>query len=83
MIYTVTFNPSLDYIVGVDEFKTGKVNRTAEELILPGGKGINVSIVTSKPGNGKYPTWFCRRVYRRRDSQTDERAEDRRAVCSG
>lgn len=36
MIYTVTFNPSLDYIVGVDEFKTGKVNRTAEELILPG-----------------------------------------------
>ena len=39
MIYTVTFNPSLDYIVGVDEFKTGKVNRTAEELILPGGKG--------------------------------------------
>ena len=44
MIYTVTFNPSLDYIVGVDEFKTGKVNRTAEELILPGGKGINVSI---------------------------------------
>ena len=45
MIYTVTFNPSLDYIVGVDEFKTGKVNRTAEELILPGGKGINVSIV--------------------------------------
>ena len=40
MIYTVTFNPSLDYIVGVDEFKTGKVNRTAEELILPGGKGM-------------------------------------------
>lgn len=35
MIYTVTFNPSLDYIVGVDEFKTGKVNRTSEELILP------------------------------------------------
>ena len=38
MIYTVTFNPSLDYIVGVDEFKTGKVNRTAEELILPGDR---------------------------------------------
>ena len=50
MIYTVTFNPSLDYIVGVDEFKTGKVNRTAEELILPGGKGINVSIVLQNLG---------------------------------
>ena len=48
MIYTVTFNPSLDYIVGVDEFKTGKVNRTAEELILPGGKGINVAGLQEK-----------------------------------
>ena len=50
MIYTVTFNPSLDYIVGVDEFKTGKVNRTAEELILPGGKGINVSTILMNLG---------------------------------
>ena len=50
MIYTVTFNPSLDYIVGVDEFKTGKVKRTAEELILRGGKGINVSIVLKNLG---------------------------------
>ena len=38
MIYTITFNPSLDYIVGVDEFATGKVNRTCEEVIFPGGK---------------------------------------------
>ena len=30
MIYTVTFNPSLDYIIGVDGFETGKVNRTSE-----------------------------------------------------
>ena len=50
MVYTVTFNPSLDYIVGVDEFKTGKVNRTAEELILPGGKGINVSTILMNLG---------------------------------
>lgn len=83
MIYTVTFNPSLDYIVGVDEFKTGKVNRTAEELILPGGKGINVSIVLQNLGMESIPLGFARRVYRRRDSQTDERAEDRRAVCAG
>ena len=45
MICTVTFNPSLDYIVSVDDFQLGMTNRTSSELILPGGKGINVSIV--------------------------------------
>lgn len=35
MIYTVTFNPSLDYIVSVDDFKLGLTNRTSSELILP------------------------------------------------
>ena len=50
MIYTVTFNPSLDYIVKVDDFKTGQVNRTASERLFPGGKGINVSIVLKNLG---------------------------------
>lgn len=50
MIYTVTFNPSLDYIVSVDDFKLGRVNRTTEEIIYPGGKGINVSIVLGNLG---------------------------------
>lgn len=45
MIYTVTFNPSLDYIVSVDDFQVGRTNRTSSEMILPGGKGINVSTV--------------------------------------
>lgn len=45
MIYTVTFNPSLDYVVAVDGFQLGKTNRTVEEQMLPGGKGINVSTV--------------------------------------
>ena len=45
MIYTVTLNPSLDYIVSVEHFKLGLTNRTGFEQILPGGKGINVSIV--------------------------------------
>lgn len=45
MIYTVTFNPSLDYIVSVKEFELGKTNRTSYEQILAGGKGINVSTV--------------------------------------
>lgn len=50
MVYTVTFNPSLDYVVDVDDFKEGIVNRTAEEKIFPGGKGINVSIVLTNLG---------------------------------
>ena len=50
MIYTVTFNPSLDYIVSVEDFKTGKTNRTSSELMLPGGKGVNVSIVLQNLG---------------------------------
>ncbi len=51
MIYTVTFNPSLDYIVRADNFRLGIVNRTTYENILPGGKGINVSIVMKNLGH--------------------------------
>ena len=50
MIYTVTFNPSIDYIVNVDNFMTGVVNRTSKEIIFPGGKGINVSTVLMNLG---------------------------------
>lgn len=50
MIYTVTFNPSLDYIVSMNGFELGKTNRTTEERMFPGGKGINVSIVLSHLG---------------------------------
>ncbi len=50
MIYTITFNPSLDYIVNCDEFKLGQTNRATKELIFPGGKGINVSIVLRNLG---------------------------------
>ena len=44
MIYTVTLNPSLDYNVKMETLKTGLVNRTEKEILLPGGKGINVSL---------------------------------------
>lgn len=47
MIYTVTFNPSLDYIIQVKDFKVAQINKTTYEKILPGGKGINVAIVLS------------------------------------
>jgi len=43
MIYTVTFNPSLDYVVAMDTLQVGTINRTKEEELFPGGKGINVS----------------------------------------
>lgn len=50
MIYTVTFNPSLDYIISIDDFQLGKTKRTTDELLLPGGKGINVSTVLHNLG---------------------------------
>lgn len=50
MIYTVTFNPSLDYIVSMDGFEMGRTNRTTGEQMFPGGKGINVSIVLGNLG---------------------------------
>ncbi len=45
MIYTVTLNPSLDYIVELDQVTLGELNRTKNEAKFPGGKGINVSQV--------------------------------------
>lgn len=45
MIYTITFNPALDYIVKMEEFNLGHVNRSNNEFVYAGGKGINVSIV--------------------------------------
>lgn len=50
MIYTLTFNPSLDYILTVPHFACGVVNRTTEEILFPGGKGINVSMVLKNLG---------------------------------
>ena len=51
MIYTVTFNPCLDYIVRVDDLALGRVNRVNYENVLPGGKGVNVSIVLGNLGH--------------------------------
>ncbi|MCI6851662.1 MAG: 1-phosphofructokinase [Clostridiales bacterium] len=50
MVYTVTFNPSLDYIVDVEDFRLGMTNRTCSEQMMAGGKGINVSIVLQNLG---------------------------------
>lgn len=50
MIYTITFNPALDYIVSVNDFKLGMTNRTDSEQMFAGGKGINVSFVLKNLG---------------------------------
>ena len=50
MIYTVTFNPALDYVVFLDEMKLGDINRSRKESIFYGGKGINVSTVLNTLG---------------------------------
>lgn len=50
MIYTITFNPALDYFITVENLQVGRVNRTAAEYMYPGGKGINVSIVLQNLG---------------------------------
>lgn len=50
MIYTITFNPALDYVIETKELKVGEINRSQKEHILAGGKGINVSIVLKTLG---------------------------------
>jgi len=50
VIYTVTLNPSLDYVMTMSKLKTGEINRAKTEKIYPGGKGINVSLVLASLG---------------------------------
>jgi 1-phosphofructokinase len=58
MIYTLTLNPSVDYIVNVDDVILGKLNRTKSEAKFPGGKGINVSRLLSSMGVKSIATGF-------------------------
>ena len=58
MIYTVTLNPALDYVVQVDALKIGELNRSREERIYPGGKGINVSVVLKNLGHDSVTLGF-------------------------
>ena len=51
MVYTLTFNPSLDYYVKVNNYKSGAVNRTSAERLTVGGKGINVSLQLKELGD--------------------------------
>ncbi len=50
MVYTVTFNPAIDYVVHTDELVVGMTNRSKSEEMYVGGKGINVSMVLAELG---------------------------------
>ncbi|MDN6639655.1 MAG: 1-phosphofructokinase [Tetragenococcus sp.] len=58
MIYTLTLNPSIDYIVHIDQLKTGEVNRMTADFKLPGGKGINVSRILQRIDTSSCPLGF-------------------------
>lgn len=58
MIYTVTFSPAIDYIVDLKHLEKGAINRSEGEHYLPGGKGINVSIVLANLGKPSIATGF-------------------------
>lgn len=58
MIYTVTFNPSLDYYVQVNNIKSGVVNRASSERLAVGGKGINVSLALKELGDDTFALGF-------------------------
>ena len=58
MIYTVTFSPAIDYVVDLDNFALGEINRTKKEKAYPGGKGINVSMVLANLGRTSVATGF-------------------------
>ncbi len=50
MIYTVTFNPAIDYVIFLDQFSAGEINRSKSEAVQFGGKGINVSVMLKRLG---------------------------------
>lgn len=58
MIYTVTLNPSIDYVIKLDNLKNGAVNRTNEEYVYPGGKGLNVSLILKELGHNNKALGF-------------------------
>ena len=58
MIYTVTLNPSIDYVIKVDKLTTGNINRVNEEHVYPGGKGINVTRILKSLDNDNIALGF-------------------------
>lgn len=58
MIYTLTFSPAIDYVIELDDLKVGQINRTKSEVMMAGGKGINVSVVLANLGRTSVASGF-------------------------
>ena len=58
MIYTLTFSPAIDYVIELDNLVTGQINRTKSEVMMAGGKGINVSVVLINLGRKSVASGF-------------------------
>lgn len=58
MIYTVTLNPSIDYVINLEHLNVGHINRINSEHVYPGGKGINVSRILKTLGHDNIATGF-------------------------
>ena len=84
MIYTVTFNPAIDYVVRLDTVKPGSTNRNKSEEIHFGGKGINVSMVLNELGVSSkalgFVAGFTGEAIEKEDKYIDD---DRRGSHSG
>jgi len=59
MVYTLTLNPAIDYVLYAPDYTSGKINRSNAEELLPGGKGINVSLVLKSLGAETKALGFC------------------------
>ena len=64
MIYSVTLNPSIDFIVRVKDFQIGETNRAYEDNFFAGGKGIMVSKLLKKCRDRMCKSRFFRRLHR-------------------
>lgn len=80
MIYTVTVNPALDYVLQLPEVKDGETNRSSDTQFLAGGKGINVSQILNQLGVDNTAWGFVGGFYRRRIDPPIERQEDQQRL---
>ena len=71
MIYTVTFNPAIDYVIKVDNLTLGQVNRTTREYIFCGGKGINVSHLLANLGEDRVGLGFIAGLFNQERTNLD------------
>lgn len=83
MIYTITLNPSIDYIVQIDQLNLGGLNRMKQDYKLPGGKGINVSRVLNQLNVPSLATGFLGGFYRQFYQRLATKRRCENWLCNG